>query len=619
MKKINKNSIILTRWIKEKTEKWEDTIMFGNLKVRTKLILLVILAVVSMSVMEVVNLLRMQISYNKSVATTKEVLYSDYDEQIKEEVGSVISLLDEIYAKQQEGEYTEEEAKKLAADMVRNLRYGESGYFWIDTYEGDNVVLLGSDTEGTNRMDTEDVNGYKMVQDIIKNGQQKDGGFTEYYFPKEGGTEAFPKRAYSKSFEPYKWVIGTGNYVDELEQLAVENNASQKAMFQRTKVTVIISLVAIMVILVAVALVIVRDITSSLKLSMKYMNYMAAGNYTQEFPKKYRERKDDFGELAKCIDDMKKATVLLISRVRDESEAINEVVGTVNERFMELNGDIEDVSATTEELSASMEETAATTTVVNESSQEMHVAVQNIAQRSQDGAQKAAEINDRAEQTKQKVEDAKKKTSTLRMEIQQNLEGALEHVKVVEQIYELADAIMEITSQTNLLALNASIEAARAGEAGKGFAVVAGEIGHLAEQSRDTVMKIQNVTQGVTEAVENLSDNAKKLLDFVVTDVAGDYEDFQNIGEQYSQDANYIDQLVSDFSATAQELFANMEGIRTSMEDISKAADEGAVGTTEIAQKSADIVEESEKVLQQVTRTRQSAETLKGEIEKFNI
>ena len=316
---------------------------------------------------------------------------------------------------------------------------------------------------------------------------------------------------------------------------------------------------------------------------------------------------------------MKKATVLLISRVRDESEAINEVVGTVNERFMELNGDIEDVSATTEELSASMEETAATTTVVNESSQEMHAAVQNIAQRSQDGAQKAAEINDRAEQTKQKVEDAKKKTSTLRMEIQQNLEGALEHVKVVEQIYELADAIMEITSQTNLLALNASIEAARAGEAGKGFAVVAGEIGHLAEQSRDTVMKIQNVTQGVTEAVENLSDNAKKLLDFVVTDVAGDYEDFQNIGEQYSQDANYIDQLVSDFSATAQELFANMEGIRTSMEDISKAADEGAVGTTEIAQKSADIVEESEKVLQQVTRTRQSAETLKGEIEKFNI
>lgn len=105
----------------------------------------------------------MQISYNKSVATTKEVLYSDYDEQIKEEVGSVISLLDEIYAKQQEGEYTEEEAKKLAADMVRNLRYGESGYFWIDTYEGENVVLLGSDTEGTNRMDTEDVNGYKMV------------------------------------------------------------------------------------------------------------------------------------------------------------------------------------------------------------------------------------------------------------------------------------------------------------------------------------------------------------------------------------------------------------------------------------------------------------------------
>lgn len=215
--------------------------------------------------------------------------------------------------------------------------------------------------------------------------------------------------------------------------------------------------------------------------------------------------------------------------------------------------------------------------------------------------------------------EAREKTSMLRQEIQQDLESALEHVKVVEQIYELADAIMEITSQTNLLALNASIEAARAGEAGKGFAVVAGEIGNLADQSRETVMKIQNVTQGVTEAVGNLSDNAKKLLDFVVTDVAQDYEEFLKIGEQYSQDAVYVESLVSDFSATAQQLFANMEGIRSSMQDISKAADEGALGTTDIAQKASEIVQESETVLQQVTKTRKSAEILKSEIEKFSI
>lgn len=600
-------------------KKWEERTMFQNLKVRTKLILLVVLAILSMVIIEIVNMSRMEQSYQQSVEAMEKALYDDYDEQIQGQVENVITLLEAVYAKQQDGEYTEKEAKELAADMIRNLRYGESGYFWVDTYEGDNVVLLGGDTEGTNRMDTVDVNGYQMVKDIIENGQQQDGGFTDYYFPKEGGTEAYPKRAYSKAFEPYQWVIGTGNYVDELEQLAVQNNAAQKEMFQETKVLVIIALVVIMVVLVVIALLIVLDISSSLKISMALMNHMAEGNYTQKFPEKYHKRKDDFGSLARCIENMKNATVALIGKVREESENINHVVGIVNERFLELNGSIEGVSATTQELSAGMEETAATTTVVNESSEEMHEAVQNIAQRSQDGAQKAAEINSRAEETKEKVVDAREKTLRLRKEIQHDLESALEHVKVVEQIYELADAIMEITSQTNLLALNASIEAARAGEAGKGFAVVAGEIGNLADQSRETVMKIQDVTQGVTEAVENLSQNAKKLLDFVVTDVAADYEDFLTIGEQYRQDALYIDGLVSDFSATAQQLFANMEGVRSSMQDISKASDEGALGTTEIAQRASDIVGEAEVVLQQVSKTKESAEMLKNEIGKFSI
>lgn len=593
--------------------------MFKNLKVRTKLVMLVLLAVLSMSVLQILNLVRMSQSYRESVSSMREALYTDYDEQIKGQIESVVTLLEGVYAKQQKGEYTEQEAKQLAADIVRDMRYGESGYFWIDTYNGDNVVLLGGDTEGTNRMNTEDVNGYKMIQDIIANGQQDGGGFTDYYFTKEGGTEAYPKRAYSLAFEPYQWVIGTGNYVDELEALAVENNAAQKAMFEQTKIIVCVSEVVIMIILILLAVMIVKDITDSLRMSMDLMNHMANGDYTQDFSAKFKNRKDDFGTLAKCIDDMKDATVALIGRVQEESVTINQVVGAVNTNFLDLNGDIESVSATTEQLSAGMEETAATTMVVNQSSEEMHSAVQNISERSQDGSEKAAEISERAEQTKQRVTEAKDKTSRLREEIQQDLESALEHVKVVEQIYQLADAIMEITTQTNLLALNASIEAARAGEAGRGFAVVAGEIGTLAEQSRDTVIKIQNVTQGVTEAVENLSQNAKKLLDFVVTDVADDYEDFLEIGKQYSKDAAFIDELVSDFSATAQELFANMDGVHNSMQDITKATDEGALGTTEIAQKTSSIVDKSEQVLQQVTKTKESAEALKNEISKFRI
>lgn len=593
--------------------------MFRNLKVRTKLIILTAVAAVSMCIMGIMNMNGMEQSYQQSISSMKKVLYDDYDAQIKGQVENVITLLEKVYAEYQNGAYTEDEAKKLAADLVRELRYGDSGYFWIDTYEGENIVLLGQETEGTNRLETEDSHGYQMIKDIIKNGRQENGGFTEYYYTKEGSTETYPKRAYSKAFDAWQWVVGTGNYVDELESLAVENNAPVKNIFQRTRVLSIASIVAAILILIVIALLIVTDITKSLHTASQQMNSMAEGDYATDFMKKFLGRRDDFGHLARCIEDMKSAMVKLISQVQKESETISVAAGSVNECVAKLNDDIAGVSAATQELSAGMQETAATTTMADEAAGDIHTSVQHITNRSQYGAQGAAEIKGRAEQTNVKIKNAQKKAELLKNEIQQDLETALENAKVIDQIYELSGVIMNVVSQTNLLSLNASIEAARAGEAGKGFAVVAGEIGDLAEQSRQTVIQIQEVTQEVTEAVENLSSNARKLLDFVVKDVTADYEGFLKIGEQYNQDGASVDELMSEFSTIAQELFNNMEGIKNSMSDISKAAEEGAEGTTEIAQRASVIAGESAEVLEQVTRTKQSAETLRTEIGKFHV
>jgi len=567
----------------------------------------------------ILNISGMDKSYQQSVSSMKDVLYKDYDTQIKGQVENVITLLETIYAEYQNGSYTEDEAKTLASDIVRELRYGESGYFWIDTYEGDNVVLLGEKTEGTNRLETKDSNGYQMIKDIIQNGRQENGGYTEYYYTKEGSTQTYPKRAYSKAFEPWQWVVGTGNYVDELEDLALDNNMAIKNIFLSTKTLSILSIVTAILLLSLISLLIVTDIAKSLHAATQQMNCMAEGNYAKDFMTKFLERKDDFGYLARCIKDMKAAMIKLICQVQTESETINLAAASVNECVAKLNDDIAGVSAATQELSAGMEETSATTAMADESAAEIHAAVQHITSRSQDGAQNAAEIKERAEQTNKKIKSAQEKAVQLKNEIQQDLEKALENAKVIDQIYDLSSVIMNVVSQTNLLSLNASIEAARAGEAGKGFAVVAGEIGTLAEQSRQTVIKIQEVTHDVTQAVDNLSSNARTLLDFVVQDVTADYDDFLAIGEQYNRDSATVDGLMSEFSIIAQELSTNMEGIKNSMSDISKAAEEGAKGTTEIAQRASVIVAESSEVLQQVTKTKQSSDTLRAEIGKFYV
>lgn len=593
--------------------------MFCNLKVRTKLILLSVIAMAGLLGIGLFSWNRMAYSYDMSVQTMRQTLYDDYDEQIKGETENVITLLEGIYAKQQSGEYTEEEAKKLAADLVRDIRYGESGYFWIDTYEGTNVVLLGNETEGTNRMEAKDVNGFAFIKAIIENAQNPDGGFTEYYYQKEGTTEAYPKRGYSKAFEPWQWVVGTGNYVDELEVLAVSKNAEQKTAYEHTVIVVVSLLVVVFVILTLAVILIVRDIVKALHLSAAFMDHMSQGDFTQELPAGFQKRKDDFGDLAKAMANMKDEHVVLISEVKTEAGRIGGIVAEVNDQVVELHDNIQGVSATTEELSAGMEETAATSVVVKESTDQMAQAVSSIAERSQDGAEKAVEINDRADATVKKVEESQKKSVALGESIQKDLEEALGQVKVVDQIYELADAIMGITSQTNLLALNASIEAARAGEAGRGFAVVASEIGSLADQSKETVIRIQNVTGGVTDAVKNLSEHAQRLLQFVMTDVTNDYADFLQVGKQYSADAGYFAQLVTDFSAAAQELHATVDNIKESVEDISRAAEEGAEGTTDIAARTSNVMEESVKVLELVKTTKGSADHLNDEIAKFKI
>ena len=175
----------------------------NNIKVRTKLVIVMVIALIALALCAVISNTSLSGLGNNALDIIENDMRSSYDEQIKAQVDNVISLCQSIYNRYEKGEYTLDEAEKLAADQIRDLRYGNNGYFWVDTYDGTNVVLLGNDTEGTNRMDAVDTNGFAYMQAIINAGKQEDGGFTDYVFPREGETESSPKRAYSKAFEPF--------------------------------------------------------------------------------------------------------------------------------------------------------------------------------------------------------------------------------------------------------------------------------------------------------------------------------------------------------------------------------------------------------------------------------
>ena len=592
-----------------------------KLTIKMKLIVLTVVIFAVTISLSLIGIVDIKHSNDVAAQTLETKMRDDYDQMIKNQVDNVLSLTKTYYDAYQAGTYSLEEAEKLAADQIRQLRYGDSGYFWVDTYDGVNVVLLGKDTEGQNRLDMKDSNGFAMVKAMIEGSKANpDAGYYEnYYFTKEGETENQPKRSYTKVFDGFKWVIGTGNSTDDIDkQLATLQSARTASMNRSIALLTGVSVISI-IIEIILMLLILKTIVTSLKSMQTFFEEISKGNLAVQMESKVLKGKDEFARLAKDAVDMKDALKNLVAQTINNSSDINGSVTEVNSSVSRLTSELESISATTEELAASMEETSASAQLVQESSGRIRKSCVDMVDKAADGSKESEEIISRVNGIKDHLNDILKHTENVKGEISGKIEQALKDITVVEKIKDLTSAIMEISSQTNLLSLNASIEAARAGEAGRGFAVVATEIGSLANQSQQTVGEIQKITESVMTAVHNLSDSANAILEFVQKDVTEDLQLFSETTNDYIKDTGYYNNMIAEVKAVADELLGALENITESINAVSKAAEEGAEGTTDIATRNTQINQYSQSVLEKVDKTKNVADTLNQEVSVFKI
>lgn len=386
----------------------------------------------------------------------------------------------------------------------------------------------------------------------------------------------------------------------------------------RTIILIVISAIALIVVLILTWRYITRKIVSPITTMLAKLKEMAnnGGDLTKKID---FVSNDEIGEMAQSFNLMQESFRKIIRAVVDESKNVENKVQKTNQNIEMLSELIEEVYSTTEELSSGMEETAASTEEVKETTSIIDSDIEAIADKAKNEAKNSKLIKSRAEELKNKVINSKESAKQINEQTQKKVLDAIEKSKEVEKIKVLAEAILEIASQTNLLALNASIEAQRAGEAGKGFSVVAEEIGKLAEDSKNTVSEISNVSNTIISVVENLVDTSKDMVEFLNSNVINDYEMIVKTGEQYSSDATMVSDMTIDFSDKSNNIMNSMEKVVEAIKQINNSNNELASGTNSIAENMNTISEKSENVVELVKDVSISTNRLVEMVNNFTV
>lgn len=482
------------------------------------------------------------ITYQSSKSQIQEIekeLMGSFDLMVKSEVETVMTMLQGYAEKINSGELSETVGRKLAADILRGIKYGDGGYFWADTKDGINVVLPGNSlVEGTNRLNLVDAKGNPLVKNIIE-AALAGGGYTEYWFPKLGGTEPFPKRGYSKHFAPFNWVIGTGLYFDDIDAIVSEiRKKHERELVQTILLVTFISFITL-IIGIVLAFFIGKIISKPIVDLSKKTSQISSGDLRVNIQTKLN---DEVGLLSNSIFDMVNKLRQIVTEI---SEGASNVVAASQQmsRASQLIADgAAEQAASTEEISTSMEE-----------------MVSSILQNTEN-----------ANKTDNIATESAKSITNLK-------EAFRETLSAMEQITAKSIIIKDISFQTNILALNAAVEAARAGDAGRGFSVVAGEVRKLSENTQRAALEIDQLTKVSLEVAQHSWELLEKLVPefdqttMLVKEISASGNE-QKIGADMINNAvQTLAQVTNQNSASSEELASSSEELAAQAETLKEA------------------------------------------------
>ena len=411
--------------------------------------------------------------------SVSQSLLSMSQDSVKNNVEIAVSAIKHLY-EESDGSA---EAKKQAADILRNISFDEGNYIFVLDFDG-NYLAYNPDVsqEGRNLLKHENPDVVKLVRNLIDIGKSGTAnGFHQYRWNNPATNQVEPKLSYVQGLSKWGWALGAGVYMNHVndevvsiqEQVNEINN--EFLIIQFVIVTIALGLISM------IAAVVSNIIAKPIRGVAKAMENVAGGDLTMRID---IDSKDEIGQFSERFNSVMDKIHEVLQGVHNSANSLSDSAADLNNISQKTYHAISQQDQETNLIAGSVESMSDSAREIAENGNIVKTSANDAEQKSREGAQA--------------VQGNLTSVKMLADDITQAADAVSAVEKRTSEIQAMLEVIHSVTEQTNLLALNAAIEAARAGEQGRGFAVVADEVRSLAMRSADSAEEIRKIIEGLT-------------------------------------------------------------------------------------------------------------------------